>query len=273
MRTYHWTHPLRSALFALPFLLLAGGGAAQAAPQILGIVASNGLPTPLSCADGYCSAYLASFCLQEARYAPNSGSEYHLAPGGRLTLLARLADGRSLRLDGADLLTIRTRSGFTTLKVSLPQSRLAALGVTSAAVEVGPGTTVLPRSYAGDPDPQTGEEVVAATGTLRRLAARTFDGSGEAADSARLIQLVINRMPDQPASADAAPGVATLWTEVARGARQSGIGQPGIDAAAAVVAECKGGSDFASTVCLEMRQAELMTRLNRQFWDQAGGGS
>src|SRR5690242_10447136 len=168
-------HSLRSALFALPFLLVAGSGAAQAAPQILGIVASNGLPTPLSCADGYCSAYLASFCLQEARYAPNSGSEYHLAPGGRLTLLARLADGRSLRLDGADLLTIRTRSGFTTLRVSLPQSRLVALGVTSAAVEVGPGTTVLPRSYAGDPQPQTGEEVAAATGTLRRLAARTFD--------------------------------------------------------------------------------------------------
>src|SRR5215467_14724832 len=100
-------HSLRSTLFALPFLLLAGG-ASQAAPQILGIVASNGLPTPLSCAEGYCSAYLASFCLQEARYAPNSGSEYHLAPGGRLTLLARLADGRTLRLAGEEFLTIRT---------------------------------------------------------------------------------------------------------------------------------------------------------------------
>src|SRR5215470_15743874 len=102
------SHPLRCAFLALSFLLLAGGGAAQAAPQILGIVASNGLPTPLSCSDGYCSAYLASFCLQEARYAPNSGSEYHLAPGGRLTLLARLAGGRSIRLHGAGLLTIRT---------------------------------------------------------------------------------------------------------------------------------------------------------------------
>src|SRR5215467_13585767 len=202
-------HSLRSTLFALPFLLLAGG-AAEAAPQILGVVASNGLPTPLSCDDGYCSAYLASFCLQEARYAPNSGSEYHLAPGGRLTLLARLADGRSLRLDGAALLTLRTRSGFTTLKVSLPQARLAALGVTSAAVEVGPGTTVLPRSYAGDPDPQTGEEVAAATGTLRRLAAKTFDGAGETADTARLIQLVINRLSDQPATAEAAPASGTL---------------------------------------------------------------
>jgi hypothetical protein len=267
-----WTRHLRSFLLALPFLpaVLLAGGSAQAAPQILGIVASNGLPTPLRCAQGYCSAYLASFCLQEARYAPNSGSEYHLAPGGRLTIVARLADGRSLRLVGDELLTIRTRSGFTALRVSLPEAKLAALGATSAAVEVGPGTTVLPRAYAGDPDPQSGEEVAAATGTLRRLAAKTFDRAGETADAARLIELVINRLSDQ----SAAPAVAGLWDEIARQAGRSGVGRPGIDAAAAVVAECQAsGSDFASGVCLEMRQAELMTSLNRRFWDQAAGGS
>lgn len=268
-----WNRHLRSALLALP-VLLAAGGTAQAAPQILGIVASNGLATPLSCADGYCSAYLASFCLQEGRYAPNSGSEYHLAPGGRLTILARLADGGSLRLDGAQWLTIRSRSGFTALKVSLPQTRLAALGVASAAIEVEPGTTVVPRAYAGDPDPQTGDEVAAATGALRRLAAKTFDGSGRTADTARLIQLVINRLSDPPTASGTAPArVSTLWGEVARDARQNGVGQPGIDGAAAIVAECRGGSDFTGTVCLEMRQAELMTNLNRRFWDQVGGGS
>jgi hypothetical protein len=266
MWTRMWTRHLQSFLLALPFLL-AGGGA-QAAPQILGVVASNGLPTPLRCAEGYCSAYLASFCLQEARYAPNSGSEYRLAPGSRLTIIARLADGRSLRLAGDELLTIRTRSGFTALKVSLPEARLAALGATSAAVEVGPGTTVLPRAYAGDPDPQSGAEVATATGTLRRLAARTFDQAGETADAARLIELVINRLSDQP------PAVATVWGEIARQARQSGVDRPGIDAAAAVVAECQGSSsEFTSGVCLEMRQAELMTSLNRRFWDEAAGGS
>src|SRR6516164_7094170 len=121
-----WNRYFRSALLALPLLL--AGGAAQAAPQILGIVASNGLPTPLHCAGGYCSAYLASFCLQEARYAPNSGSEYHLATGGRLTLVAKLADGRTLRLAGEDFRTPRTRSASTPLNFRLPQARLAALG-------------------------------------------------------------------------------------------------------------------------------------------------
>jgi len=258
----------RSALLALPLLL--AGGASQAAPQILGIVASSGLPTPLHCAEGYCSAYLASFCLQEARYAPNSGSEYQLAPGGRLTLVASLADGRTLRLAGETLLTIRTRSGFTTLNVSLPQARLAALGATSAAVEVGPGTTVLPRAYAGDPDPQSGDEISTATGPMRDLASKTFDRAGQAADTARLIELVINRSSEQPG----ATAVAALWGDIARQAKQSGVGQPGIDAAAAVISECESsGSGFTSSLCLEMRQAELMTRLNRRFWDEAAGGT
>ena len=95
-----------SWLLAIPILLLAGQ--VQAAPQILGIVASNGLPTPLHCADGYCSAYLASFCLQEARYAPNSGSEYRLAPGGSMTILASTPGGAVLRLPGEGLVAVRS---------------------------------------------------------------------------------------------------------------------------------------------------------------------
>jgi hypothetical protein len=267
-----WTRHFRASLLALP--LLAGTAAAvQAAPQILGIVASNGLPTPLHCADGYCSAYLASFCLQEARYAPNKGSEYRLAPGGRLTIIASLGDGRTLRLPAQDLLTIRARSGFTSLWLSIPEARLKALGATAAAVEVGPKTTVLPLAYAGDPRPQSADEVATAAGPLRQIAAETFDRPGEAADTARLIELVINRLPDrsQPSSVT----IAALWGEVAASARQSGIAPGSIEATAGVIAECEGsaGTGFAGGVCLEMRQAELMTNLNRRFWDQAAGGS
>jgi hypothetical protein len=267
-----WTRYFRASLFALP--LLAGTSAAvQAAPQILGIVASNGLPTPLHCADGYCSAYLASFCLQEARYAPNSGSEYRLVPGSQLTILASLGDGRTLRLPAEGLLSIRTRSGFTALRVSLPEARLKALGATAAAVEVGPKTTVLPLAYAGDPHPQSADEVATAAGPLRRIAAETFDRPGEGADTVRLIELVINRLPER--SQPSAATLAALWGEVAARARQSGIAAGSIDATAAVITECEGsaGTGFAGGVCLEMRQAELMTNLNRRFWDQAAGGS
>lgn len=265
-------HPIRSAFLALP--LLFAGTLAEAAPQILGIVASNGLPTPLHCAKGFCSAYLASFCLQEARYAPNSGSEYSLAPGGRLTLVAKLQDGRMVRLPGETLLAIRTRSGFSTLSVSVPESTLARIGAHEAVIEVGPGTTVVPKAYAGDPHPQSADEIATATGPMRDLASGTFDRPGEEADAARLVELVINRAAAQ---SDAAPALANLWGDVVVQASRSGISKAGVEAAGGIVAECAswtaGAGGFTGRVCLEMRQAELMSNLNRRFWDQAAGGS
>ncbi len=266
---------LRRLLGLLTLGLLLGGGRAEAAPQILGIVASNGLPTPLRCEAGYCSAYLASFCLQEGRYAPNSGSDYRLA-GGEITILARLPGGTSLRLPAEGIASIRTRSGFTTVRVSLPQSELMQLGAVSAAVEVGAGTSVLPATSAGDPTPQTAEEIAAATGPLRRIAAGIFDRPGESADTARLVELVINRLPG--ARDEAAPLVADLWSQVAAEARRNGVSDRSIAAAGGVIAACQpGGADagslWQSGVCLEMRQAELMTSLTRRYWDQAAGGS
>jgi hypothetical protein len=261
-------------LLTLALLILADH--AQAAPQILGIVASNGLPTPLHCANGYCSGYLASFCLQEARHAPNSGSEYKLAPGGNLTILATTSEGATLRLPGERLLAIRSRSGFTSLWVSMAEDRLRQLGAVAAAVEVGADTTVLPVAGAEDPQPQSAAEIGAASGPLRKLAAETFDAKSEAADTARLIQLVINDLPAGSKTAGAVP-LSTVWNRVAAEARQRGADQTGLAAAGRVVAECQGGKDgagsFAGGVCLEMRQAELMTDLNRRYWDQAAGGS
>ena len=267
--------PFKSlSLPAFAFVLLSGANAV-AAPQILGIVASNGLPTPLQCQDRYCSAYLASFCLQAARYAPNSGSDYRLAPGSRITIIAKLRDGRSLRIAGEDKVAIRTRSGFTSVRVSLPAATLAALGATSADVEVGPHATILPVTSSDDPSPQSAAEVAAAAGPLRRLAAETFDRASGMADTARLVELVINRLPPQASTTGAT--VAALWGEVADGARRAGVSSRSIDGAAAIVADCRSGlasdSGPSTGICLEMRQAELMTTLTRHFWDESAGGS
>lgn len=104
-------------------------GHAEGAPQILGLLASNDMPTPLQCRDGLCTGYLASFCLQEARAAPASGQEYKPAPSGGLTLIATQLDGRHLRLPANDLVTMRLRSGFSSALISLPEARLDALGI------------------------------------------------------------------------------------------------------------------------------------------------
>jgi len=57
---------------------------AEAAPQFLGLVASDGLPTPMRCRDGACTALLASFCLQQARDATGGRPRLHARARWRL---------------------------------------------------------------------------------------------------------------------------------------------------------------------------------------------
>jgi hypothetical protein len=121
---------IRPLIASMTFLTIGFlAGRAEAAPQILGLVASNGMPTPLDCQGGVCAGYLASFCLQEARDAPTGGQEYTLAPAGGVAVIATRPDGQRLRLPANDLLTLRLHSGFSIVRVSLPQAKLDALGV------------------------------------------------------------------------------------------------------------------------------------------------
>jgi len=56
---------------ALPLTAIALSPA-QAAPQILGLIASAD-PVPMTCVDGTCTAELSSVCLQQHRPTPPTG--------------------------------------------------------------------------------------------------------------------------------------------------------------------------------------------------------
>ena len=256
---------------------LAAGLSAQpaaAASQVLGLVASNGLPTPLRCQDGTCSGHFSAFCLQEQRPAPSANSEYGLAPGGSLTLIATLADGRTLRLPGNDLLTIRTRIGFTSVRMSLPEEKLKMLGAVAVAVEVAPMTSILPRAVANDPDPLTAEEIALATGPMRRSAAQPFEKPGEAADAARVSSMMINLLPeDEPQTA---AGRDALWNQaIALSAGNRSLTPVGVDDARRIYSNCEisvaSKSSFNLRSCLEIHHADLMAQTNRAFWASSGG--
>ncbi len=248
-------------------------GRAEAAPQILGVVASNGLPTPLQCEDGVCSGHFSSFCLQEARPAPPADSEYALAPGGRLTLILTMADGRQVRMAGENLLELRSMIGFTSLRMSLPEQKVKALGATAVAVEVGPMTSVLPVSAAADPDPQSKEEIAYATGPLRRLAQATFEARRPDADAARLSSLLINTLPDDEPQTNA--GRDAVWARMLALAGARALSPAGIGEARQIYGACEisvaSKSSFSLKSCMEMRHADLMAVTNRRFWDQNGG--
>jgi hypothetical protein len=253
-------------------------GHAEAAPQILGLVASNGILTPLQCQDGLCTGYLASFCLQEARDAPASGQEYRLAPVGGLTLVATRLDGRRLRIPAADLVTIRLRSGFSSVRISLSQIKLDGLGARtiehdSLAVDVEPRTTILPVVAADDPDPQSPEEIAQATGPLRILAAKTFDGPGEIADAVRLVGFLINTLP--PEEAPEAIPLDRLFRQAMARIVSVRFDPEGLADAEHIATSCQSliypPTSFALGACLESEQNSLLATLNEQFWAAVGG--
>ncbi len=248
------------------------GSGALAAPQVLGLVASNGVPTPLDCSGAECMAHFSAFCLQQNRPAPSHGDPYVVAPGGRLTLIATTRTGETLRLPGDRYLEIRSQIGFTSVRMTLAKAKLAELGATSVAVEVGPSVSLLPVATAGDPNPQSDDEIALATGAMRQAAGRTFEQPGLASDAARITAVLINALPRQEESAAQRNG---LWVAMAASPAVAGATADGRTAAQQIYEACKlsveSRSTFSMRNCLELRQADLLAQTNHAFWKENAG--
>jgi len=167
---------------------------AAAAPQILGIVASNGA-LPLTCDEQGCRADLSTFCLQQPRTNPDLGQRYQLADANSVTLVGTRSDGEILRLPAAPYVSFSSDRGFTSVEVVLPPDRLAALGLVAVAVEVERQASLLPVAEANDPSPQSQDEIALALGSYRAQGSKFFDDMGEAADGIRLTNRMLNALP------------------------------------------------------------------------------
>jgi hypothetical protein len=257
---------------AVAALLLAAAPAAHAAPQALGLVASNGVATPLTCRDGECSAEFSAFCLQEARPSPARGDAYAPAPGAAVTLLVTAPDGSTRRVDGAPYLHFSALIGFTGLKIALPEAALRSLGAAAVAVEVGPRVTMLPVPVPGDPNPQSAAEIALATGPVRVQAEASFERPGPVAEAARITNLMVNALAPGDYNH---PAPMTLWDEAAQAAAAAGASAQGIELAHEAFSGCRfavtTGSDASMRRCLALRHADLMTGANHRFWESQAG--
>ena len=266
-----WIVPALALACALPW------SGAAAAPQVLGLVASNGVATPLDCSGPECDAHFSAFCLQQARDAPSHGDAYAVAPGGAVTLVVSTADGRSLRLPGEGTLRFTALIGFTSVRIALPRLALAdlesRLGATKVAVEIGPGVSLLPIERRGDPDPQTAAEIALATGPMRAAAALAFEAPGRAADAARLTGLLINALPERGLEDRALRD--GLWDSTVGADAVAALTPPGLRAGRNIYETCRisveSRSMFTMRNCLELRHADLMARTNHEFWEATGG--
>src|SRR4030095_1171949 len=112
------TAMLRSIAAACTLLLgiVMGGTPAGAAPQILGLMASN-TPVPLTCTGEACTAIAGTFCLQHDRDIPTYGTPYGATHPEQLTLAVMTPSGDVLRLPGGDWLRFSGYDGYTTVRL------------------------------------------------------------------------------------------------------------------------------------------------------------
>src|SRR5215470_3118922 len=248
--------------------LMVGSGPAVAAPQILGIVASNGA-VPLTCDERGCHADLSTFCLQQPRANPDRGQRYQLADAHAVTLVGTKSDGETVRLPAAPYVSFWSDRGFTSVEALLPAGKLAALGLTAVAIEVGRQASLLPEAEANDPSPQSQDEITLALGAYRAQGSKFFDDRGEAADAIRLTNRMINALPQHqrhPSDTDGHLIDLALQSDAAALADPAGI-----KLARAYHESCKVKVDVTHHVdsmlsCLQGTHDRLVANTNVDFW-------
>jgi len=247
---------------------MIGIGPAAAAPQILGIVASNG-PVPMICDAQGCHGDLSTFCLQQPRANPDLGQRYELADANSVMLVGTRSDGRVVRLPAAPYVSFSTDRGFTSVEVTMPPDRLAALGLTAVAVEVERHASLVPAAAANDPSPQSQDEIALALGAVRTQGSKFFDDRGEAADAIRLTNHMINLLPPherEPSDTDGHLIDLALKTDAAAVADPAGV-----KLARDYHEACKAKVDVTHHVdsmlsCLEGTHDRLVANTNVDFW-------
>jgi len=256
---------------AASFLFAIAGAAA--APQLLGLVASNGAPTRLDCAGEECSGYFGTFCLQPERQGPSRGTPYEVV-AGEITLRLTLADGSERRLPASPYVAIRAHNNYSAVRIVLLAQGAEAMGATAIAVEVGPNVTLQPVRQIGDMEPQTADEIALATGTLREAGALAFDRPGRIADASRIVTRFINELP-KVGGEETAALQQSLWDREA-GAPELAMATPeGRMLAREIYDRCQ--ADLANhrvpslRSCFSLQHGALMREINKQFWDSIGG--
>lgn len=245
--------------------LLLVAAAAQAAPQILGVMA-NAEPVALLCNKDECSAVIGTFCLQRERDIPRYGAPYRVATGAQLTLIIETAAGEVRRLPGQDWLSFAGYDGYTTARMILSRDALAKLGATNAAVVIGPSISLVPVAQFGDTDPQSADEIMTATGALRIAAGRYLDRPTVQADAARLVMALVNAIPERRTIRDRFDGVWDATIGVAPPVSSDALAR-----ARNAFDRCTAQRDMFLRGCLLSRHRSMMQPENRQFWDETSG--
>ena len=266
-------HPIAPPALVLAALVALGSGAAQAAPQALALVATEG-KVALTCEGRECGAEVTSFCLDASRFSPPRGTEYRLA-GGSIRLIGTTGDGATMVLDPRAHLRFAAARRHLAVRVSLDRAALEALGLRHAEIEIAENVALLPVPQPGDPDPITDSEAALLTGPLRHVGSLIVDGNAERMQAARATSRMINLLP--PKGGVGPAGSEALWRRATAASGAGGLSPLARKRARGAFELCRfvfsiGGSSSLRR-CLQEQHDGFVDFLNSKFWEAVKTGT
>lgn len=255
-------------MFGVPF------SGALAEPQILGLMAQNE-PVPLKCVGGECYAEVSSFCMEPMRASPRHASVYHPFDDARVTLIAKHADGTESRLFAGEVARFVSQRGYAAVRISVPEAKLAEIGASSAAIEVGRRVALMPEWNKYSRRAHEPEEIALARGPNRETGERLVDNGGARAETARVLSYLINALPEKGVADQ--PTKEGLWQQVAARHDLSAFGRGAVSEAKDAVGYCLGRdpaeTGFTMRQCLERSHDLQIWHLNSVYWAAVGRSS
>lgn len=251
-------------------------GTAQAAPQALALVESQG-KIDLTCAGATCSAELTSFCLDASRFSPPKGTEYALATAGLVYLSGTTAAGRRVTLDASKLARFVSARRHLAVRLSVNRAKLKTFSLDHVSVEVAADAALLPLQTPNDPTAISKVEADLLTGPLRKLGSRVVDRNTTRMQAARITSRMINLLPLK--SGIGSNAVEPVWRQATAAAAPEGkpLSPKARKQARGALDLCRFVARVNGSIslkrCLQEKHDNLVDFLNAEFWKAAKTGT
>ncbi len=264
-------HRLGPAAIMLAALFAFGSNLAQAAPQALALVATQG-KVGLVCQGGDCSAEFTTFCLQSDRFAPAPGTSYRLAEAGAVQVMGTTRDGRTIVLDAQTHLRFQSVRAHVAMRIGTTRETIRDLDLTAVEVTVGENVSLLPVPQADDDNPITDSDIAVLTGALRPLGTRIVDSNEARMQAAQITNRMINLLPPQGGTAATA-----LWRQAVDEGGEGRLSSSAKDMARGAYSFCTFAANRGAVTslrrCLQTEHDSFIQFLNSKYWDAVKTGS
>lgn len=254
----------RLILATAAFLAALPATTANAAPQLLGLLADGALP--LNCENGTCSVEVSAICLQEARDMPAWQTAYTPVQPDRIVLSGEAGDGELLSRPVGHLVSIEATRGSWAVTISLPESAIRDAGMVKAALSIEGRAVLQPAPEPGDLLPQTAADIAIATAAFGRPHETVIGDASPGMAAAHVMNDMINALPHIALDPDKPGG--DLWRKTfGNDARD----KPGMRRAAKFYDACADPVIYVESMilrrCLELGHDDIVTHVNKDYWD------